>query len=52
MHYVTRYDKRHPKIKDAGESKLINSFIPINSNILGRANIKQPDFEIVYFYCC
>ena len=28
MHYVTRYDKRHPKIKDAGESKLINSFIP------------------------
>ena len=28
MHYVARYDQRHPKIKDAGESELINSFAP------------------------
>lgn len=28
MHYVARYDQRHPKIKNAGESKLINSFTP------------------------
>lgn len=26
MHYVAGYDQRHPKIKDASESKLINSF--------------------------
>ena len=28
MHYVARYEQRHPKIKDSGEAELINSFQP------------------------
>lgn len=28
MHYVARYKQRHPKIKDSGEVKLINSILP------------------------
>ena len=28
MHYVARYEERHPSIKDSGEADMINSFIP------------------------
>lgn len=29
MHYVARYEQRHPKIKDSGEATLINSYEPL-----------------------
>lgn len=29
MHYVARYEQRHPKIKDSGEAALINSYEPM-----------------------
>ena len=28
MHYVARYDDRHPSLKDDGEADMINSFVP------------------------
>ena len=28
MHYVARYDDRHPKLKDDGEADMINSYVP------------------------
>ena len=28
MHYVARYEERHPSIKDSGEADMINSYIP------------------------
>ena len=28
MHYITRYEDRHPKLKDDGESDMINSYVP------------------------
>lgn len=30
MHYIARYEQRHPKIKDSGETALINSFEPLS----------------------
>lgn len=28
MHYVARYEERHPSIKDSGEAEMINSYVP------------------------
>ena len=28
MHYVARYEERHPRLADAGEADMINSYIP------------------------
>lgn len=28
MHYVARYEERHPSIKDSGEADMLNSYIP------------------------
>ena len=28
MHYVARYEERHPRLADAGESDMVNSYIP------------------------
>lgn len=30
MHYVARYEERHPSIKDSGEADMLNSYIPKN----------------------
>ncbi len=28
MHYVARYEERHPRLADAGEAAMINSYVP------------------------
>lgn len=30
MHYVARYEERHPSIKESGEADMLNSYIPKN----------------------
>lgn len=36
MHYVARYEQRHPTIRETGEASLINSYVPSNAPIAGQ----------------
>lgn len=38
MHYVARYEERHPSIKAGGEADMINSYVPKNCSYCGSEN--------------
>ncbi len=47
MHYVARYEQRHPKLADAGEASLINSYKPSVCPYCGSEEIKQKGYDAI-----
>ena len=45
MHYKSRYEQRHPQIKETGEPELINSFIPACCPYCGSEDLARIGFD-------
>lgn len=54
MHYVARYEERHPSIKDSGEADMLNSYIPKNCPYCGSENFIRKGYDsngIIRYRC-
>ena len=47
MHYVARYEERHPKLADAGEADMVNSYIPAKCPYCGSDNFVSKGFDSI-----
>ena len=47
MHYVARYDDRHPKLKDDSEADMINSYVPKKCPYCASENYVQKGFDSI-----
>ena len=47
MHYVARYDDRHPKLKDDNEADMINSYVPKRCPYCDSENYIQKGFDSI-----
>lgn len=47
MHYVARYEDRHPQLKDDGESKMINSYKPAKCPFCDSENFIQKGYDAI-----
>lgn len=45
MHYIARYEQRHPQIKDTGEAAMINSYEPSRCAYCGSENFVKIGFD-------
>ena len=54
MHYVARYEQRHPTIRETGEASLINSYVPSKCPYCGSENFirKGVDANGIQRYKC
>ena len=47
MHYITRYEDRHPKLKDDGESDMINSYVPTKCPYCNSDHFVQKGYDAI-----
>ena len=51
MHYITRYEDRHPKLKDDGESDMINSYVPTKCPYCNSDRFVQKGYDAIGIQC-
>ncbi len=54
MHYITRYEDRHPKLKDdgeSGESDMINSYVPTKCPYCNSDRFVQKGYDAIGIQC-
>ncbi len=47
MHYMARYEQRHPKLADAGEAALVNSYEPTVCPYCGSEEFKPKGYDAI-----
>ena len=47
MHYVARYEERHPKLADAGEADMINSYRPSKCPYCGTDKFVSKGYDAI-----
>ena len=47
MHYVARYEERHPKLADAGEAEMINSYRPSKCPYCGTDKFVSKGYDAI-----
>ena len=54
MHYIARYEERHPSIRDSGEADMINSYLPKNCPYCGSDRFIRKGYDsngIIRYRC-
>ena len=47
MHYIARYEERHPKLQDDGEANMINSYRPTKCPFCNSDNFIQKGYDVI-----